>query len=101
MFFAVVMMFCLGFGMVLGLISCNTMLQQIVDDDKRGRIMSLYTVAFIGTVPWGNLFAGSVAHQIGITQTFLFLGVMLIIAAMIYHHFAKKIYFASYIKIAD
>lgn len=100
-FFAVLMMFCLGFGMVLGLISCNTMLQQIVDDDKRGRIMSLYTVAFIGTVPWGNLFAGSVAHQIGITPTFMFLGVMLIMAAAIYQHFAKKIDFSSYVKIAD
>ena len=101
MFLAVVMMFCLGLGMVLGLISCNTMLQQIVDDDKRGRIMSLYTVAFIGTVPWGNLFAGSVAHQIGIAPTFLLLGAMLLSAATVYRHFANKIDFSSYIKITD
>jgi len=101
MYIAALMMFCLGFGMVLGLIACNTMLQQIVDDDKRGRIMSLYTVAFIGTVPWGNLFAGSIAHQIGIAPTFLFLGIMLTIAAIIYQHFAKKIDFSSYIKITD
>ena len=100
-FVASAMMFCLGFGMVLGLIACNTMLQQIVDDDKRGRIMSLYTVAFIGTVPWGNLFAGSIAHWIGIVPTFGMLGTMLIIAACIYQHYAKKISFASYIQISD
>ncbi len=101
MYVAALMMFFLGLGMVLGLIACNTMLQQIVEDDKRGRIMSLYTVAFIGTVPWGNLFAGSIAHQIGITPTFLLLGIMLIVAAIIYQHFAKTIDFSSYIKITD
>ena len=98
---ATFMMFCMGFGMVLGLIACNTILQQIVDNDKRGRIMSLYTVAFIGTVPWGNLFAGSIAHWIGVAKTFEVLGLILLITAYIYHKSAQKINFKQYIKISD
>ena len=98
---AAIMMFCLGLGMILGLISCNTILQQVVDDDKRGRVMSLYTVAFIGTVPWGNLFAGSIAHWIGIVPTFIVLGAMLILCAIIYYKSAQNIDFKSYIKIGN
>lgn len=96
---AVMMLFLLGFGMIFGLTSCNTLLQQMVDDDKRGRVMSLYTMAFIGTVPWGNLFAGSVAHQLGISNTFLFLGVLLLGGAFLYRHLSRNVNFETYIKI--
>lgn len=99
MTFAVLMLFTLGFGMILGLISCNTLLQQMVDNDKRGRVMSLYTMAFIGTVPWGNLFAGSVAHELGISNAFILLGALLIVAAFLYQRRAKKIDFDAYVKI--
>lgn len=96
---AVMMLFLLGFGMIFGLTSCNTLLQQMVDDDKRGRVMSLYTMAFIGTVPWGNLFAGSVAHQLGISNTFLFLGILLLGGAFLYRHLSRNVNFETYIKI--
>lgn len=99
MFFAVLMLFTLGFGMILGLISSNTMLQQMVDNDKRGRVMSLYTMAFIGTVPWGNLFAGSIAQKLGISNAFILLGGLLIVAALWYYRYAKNIDFDAYIKI--
>lgn len=98
MFWAVLMLFTLGFGMVLGLISCNTLLQQMVDDDKRGRVMSLYTLAFIGTVPWGNLFAGTLAQKVGVSHAFLVLGLMLLAAAALYGKKARKICFDCYIK---
>lgn len=96
--FAVIMLFFLGFGMILGLISCNTLLQQMVDNDKRGRVMSLYTIAFIGTVPWGNLFAGSLAQKIGVSHSFIVLGVLLLIAALLFQHKIKQIDFNTYIK---
>lgn len=99
MFWAVIMLFTLGFGMILGLISCNTMLQQMVDNDKRGRVMSLYTMAFIGTVPWGNLFAGSLAQKVGISNAFLVLGLLLTAASFLYYRRAKNINFDAYIKI--
>ena len=43
----------------------NTIIQTIVDDDKRGRVMSFYAVAFVGMAPFGSLLAGPLAHAIG------------------------------------
>ncbi len=60
-----------GFGAMALVASCNTILQTIVDDDKRGRVMSLYTMAFIGMAPFGSLIAGSLANTIGARYTIL------------------------------
>ena len=54
-----------GFGMITVFASANTLLQTLVDDDKRGRVMSLFTVAFLGMAPFGNLLAGAVATHYG------------------------------------
>lgn len=95
---AIIAMFFLGLGMIMGLISSNTLLQQVVDNDKRGRIMSLYTIAFIGTVPWGNLFAGSVAQKIGVSNTFVLLGVLLFAAAILFRSKMRRINFDDYLQ---
>jgi MFS family permease len=50
-----------GFGMITVFASANTLLQTLADDDKRGRVMSLFTVAFMGMAPFGNLLAGAAA----------------------------------------
>jgi len=62
-----------GFGMMTALTSCNTMLQTTVDEDKRGRVMSLYAMGFQGMTPFGNLMAGSLASHIGAPST-VFIG---------------------------
>ncbi len=54
-----------GFAMMVQMASSNTVLQTIVDEDKRGRVMSLYTMAFLGTAPLGSLLAGWLADVIG------------------------------------
>jgi MFS family permease len=54
-----------GLGMMLQMAASNTFLQTIVDDDKRGRILSLYTMAYIGTAPLGSLLLGAVAQWLG------------------------------------
>ena len=54
-----------GFGMMTQMASSNTVLQTLVDDDKRGRVMSLYTMAFTGTAPLGSLLIGWVAARLG------------------------------------
>jgi MFS family permease len=54
-----------GFGMMQAMAASNTVLQTIVDDDKRGRVMSFYTMAFQGMTPFGSLFAGILAARIG------------------------------------
>jgi MFS family permease len=60
-----------GFGMIVTMASCNTLLQTLVDDDKRGRVMSLYATAFMGMAPLGSMLAGSVAEHIGVAYTLL------------------------------
>ena len=62
-------MACLGFGIIVTAASVNMMLQTIVDDDKRGRIISFYAMAFLGMAPIGGLIAGSLAGQLGAPAT--------------------------------
>jgi len=54
-----------GFGMMIQLASTNSLLQTLVDDDKRGRVMSFYVMAFMGTGPFGSLLAGWLARHLG------------------------------------
>jgi MFS family permease len=55
----------IGLGLMVHMASTNTVLQTIVDDDKRGRVMSFYSMAFMGMVPIGSLLAGLLAQFIG------------------------------------
>jgi MFS family permease len=82
------LMIFVGLGMIMQMITSNTILQTIVDDDKRGRVMSFYTMAFMGTAPFGSLLAGSLASKIGVPDTFIIGGVSCIIGAAI---FARKL----------
>ena len=70
---SMVLMVITGFGMISQMASCNTMLQSLAEDDKRGRVMSFYTIAYRGMYPMGSLFAGFLASEIGAPAT-LFLG---------------------------
>jgi MFS family permease len=60
-----------GFGAMTLVASCNTVLQTILDEDKRGRVMSFFTMAFIGVAPFGSLGAGAMAGIIGPRDTLL------------------------------
>ena len=62
-----------GFGIILVAMGSSMILQTIVEDEKRGRVMSFFTVAFLGMSPLGSLAAGSLAHSIGAGHT-LFIG---------------------------
>lgn len=80
-----------GFGMMVQMASSNTILQTIVDEDKRGRIMSFYTMAFMGIAPFGSLLAGTLANKIGAPNTLLMGGFCCIIGACIFG--SKKVEF--------
>jgi MFS family permease len=54
-----------GFGTLLQMASSNTVIQTLVEDDKRGRVMSFYLMAFLGVGSFGNLFTGSLIDLIG------------------------------------
>jgi MFS family permease len=62
-------LFLAGFGFMVQMASSNTIIQTIVDDEKRGRVMSFYMMAFLGTAPFGSLIAGSMSEQIGPART--------------------------------
>ena len=62
-------MACLGFGIIVTAASVNMMLQTIVDEDKRGRIISFYAMAFLGVAPVGGLIAGWLAGKLGAPVT--------------------------------
>ncbi|MFA6313432.1 MAG: MFS transporter [Sterolibacterium sp.] len=61
----------LGFSIICIIASSNTLIQSIVKDDMRGRVMALFTVAFLGIAPLGSLTAGWMAHQFGARGTLL------------------------------
>ncbi len=77
-----------GFAMMCQMASTNTILQTIVDDDKRGRVMSFYGMAFLGMAPFGSLLAGFLSSRIGAPITVLIGGVCSIIGPIL---FARKI----------
>ncbi|HOW39300.1 MAG TPA: MFS transporter [Bacteroidales bacterium] len=73
-----------GMGLMLQAASSNTILQTITDDDKRGRVMSFYTMAVMGTAPFGSLMAGWLAKVIGTPFTILTGGVLSVAGALVF-----------------
>lgn len=71
---SLVMMTFVGYGMMLGLAGSNTIIQTLVPEDKRGRVMSYYTMAFVGMAPFGSLLAGGLAHWVGAPHTVMITG---------------------------
>ena len=71
---SLILMFVVGIGMMQQMASSNTILQTIVEEDKRGRVMSYYAMAFTGMAPFGSLLAGTVANRIGAPDTLLITG---------------------------
>jgi MFS family permease len=84
LYFSLSMMLVSGFGMLLQIAASNTLLQTITEDDKRGRVMSFFTMAFMGMSPFGNLIAGAMADKIGAPDTVIISGGICIIGAIIF-----------------
>ncbi|KAA6458627.1 MFS transporter [Acidobacteria bacterium AB60] len=79
---SMVLMLLTGFGMMQGVTSSNTILQTLVDEKMRGRVMSYYTMAFVGMAPFGSLLAGAMAHAIGAPRTVMVSGVACIVGGL-------------------
>jgi MFS family permease len=95
-------MFFMGGSIILQSTSSNTFLQTIVEEDKRGRVMSFYTMAFMGMVTFGNLFAGTLASKIGAPNTLIIGGIACIIGALLFFKqlpYLKKLVLPLYSKI--
>jgi MFS family permease len=76
------LMLFVGGAMMTQMASSNTILQTIVQDEKRGRVMSFFSMAFLGMAPFGSLMAGGLAHRIGAPRTVMISGAICIAGAV-------------------
>jgi MFS family permease len=79
---SLLLMLFVGFGMMQGLAASNTVIQTLVPEDKRGRVMSYYTMAFVGMAPFGSLLAGELAHYVGAPHAVIITGTFCIAGAI-------------------
>jgi MFS family permease len=80
-----------GCGVMVQMAACNTILQTIVDEDKRGRVMSLHAMAFMGMAPLGSLTAGSLAGVIGPSATVRLGGAACILGGLLFFRHLKAL----------
>jgi MFS family permease len=81
---SVVSIFIISFGIMMIISFSNILIQTVVDNDKRGRVMALHVFALSGMTPFGNLFLGSVSSRIGAPHTFLIVGIIVVLGALAY-----------------
>ncbi|MFA5363393.1 MAG: MFS transporter [Candidatus Omnitrophota bacterium] len=89
--FSLLAIFVSGFAMMVQMAASNTVLQTIVEEDKRGRLMSFYTMSFMGMVPFGSLLAGSAASTLGAPNTLFLGGVICIIGAVVFEIWRRRL----------
>jgi MFS family permease len=82
--FSLTILYFSGFGMITQFVATNTILQTLVEDDKKGRVLSFYSMSFMGFTPLGSLLLGAVAEYAGVQTTFLLAALILLVAALLY-----------------
>ncbi len=85
---SLVFLLAIGAGMVISMGASNTILQTVVNEDKRGRVMGFYAMAFFGMAPFGSLAAGALAERFGAPATVLGCGVATLVGTAL---FARKL----------
>jgi MFS family permease len=84
-------LFTLGFSIVTCVAAANTLLQKLVTDQMRGRVMSMFILSFMGTMPIGNILAGAASHRFGVPDTLAAGGLVIIIFAIAMTVFNKPL----------
>ena len=79
---SLLVMLLIGFTMVTGLDASNTLVQRIVPDELRGRVMAIWTMMLSGLAPFGSLVVGVLAQQFTARRTFAAGGMACIMGAM-------------------
>lgn len=79
-----------GFGMIVHFNATNSLIQNISDEDKRGRVISLYSLTFMGITPLGSLLAGATAEYIGVPYTIFSFSMICLASALL---FGKRLRF--------
>jgi MFS family permease len=70
-----------GAGLMQVMASSNTIIQTLTSEEMRGRVMSYYTMAFVGMAPFGSLLAGTLAHNLGVSWTMIINGASILVGA--------------------
>jgi len=81
-----------GFGMIVHFNATNTLLQSISDEDKRGRVVSLYSLTFMGITPLGSLLAGSIAEWIGVPHTIFAFSLVCLVSALLFGRRVREVF---------
>ena len=79
-----VMIAIVGFGMVVHYNSTNAIIQTIADEDKRGRVVALYSLSFMGITPLGSILAGLISEYLGVPYTVFAFSVICIVSALLF-----------------
>jgi MFS family permease len=88
---ALVVMMAAGFSVMRQNASANTLIQTLIPDDYRGRIMALYAMTVVGLGPFGSLAAGALADRIGARRTLAVSGVLILIAAAVFRRRVRRL----------
>ena len=81
-----------GFGMIVHFNSTNTLIQSISDEDKRGRVVSLYSLTFMGITPLGSLLAGTIAEYLGVPVTVFLFSLITLASALLFGHRVRRVF---------
>ena len=81
---SILLMMAVGFGMMVQMAASNTILQNITDDNKRGRVMSFFAMSFMGMAPFGSLLGGALANKIGAPYTIMLSGFSCILGVVFF-----------------
>src|SRR3954471_5419302 len=81
---SIAILVCLGFTMMMQMTASNTLIQSMVPDRLRGRVMSVYSMMFMGMAPIGAFSAGAVAHRLGAPLTLAIGGAACIVGAALF-----------------
>lgn len=80
-----------GTGLMVEMAACNTLIQTMVDDDKRGRVMGFYSMAFQGAAPFGSLTAGWLTRLIGVRDVVLGSAVVVVVGGLVFATQLRKL----------
>jgi MFS family permease len=88
---ALVLLFLIGLGLLSQAATMNTLIQTVVRDDYRGRVMSVYVLMFLGFAPIGNFEVGFITEHFGITATLIVNAIIVITFGLLVFRFRKRI----------
>ncbi len=88
---SLIVMFFIGAALILVMNLANAIVQTLVDDHLRGRVMSVYTLTFFGFMPVGGLLVGFLAEHFGETETVMMCSTVMLVVAIVIQLFAPKL----------